>query len=70
MVLLCGGDGEWSSGLLEGGAWAPGSASLLGFAKEMSVKGVAGKKKSRGQYVNLGQCLRTGAIFASSWYLP
>lgn len=48
MVFLCGGDGEWFFGLLEGGVWVLGRVFFFGFVKEMFVKGVAGKKKSKG----------------------
>lgn len=50
-MLLRGGDGEWSSGLGRGGAWAPrqcGAAPWV--AKKITAKGLAGKKYSKEQY--------------------
>lgn len=47
MVLLRGGDGEWSSGLRNGGAWAARQHGSAWIANKVTSKGLAGKKRSK-----------------------
>lgn len=68
MVLLRGGDGEWSSGWWKGGAWASRQHGSTWIANKITSKGLAEKKKSKEQCGNLEQFLKTEAVFASSWY--